>query len=113
MQADRDFLEALYEKTETAQDPKEAGIIHKHLAERAPTGEVLVELMDLIRCHPDDGLMLKALAFAMRMPTTPKEALWLAETLLLSPMREEDRAMVEDWRRDLAAKRATGTEAYY
>ncbi len=113
MQADRDYLEALYEKTEAARSPAEARIILQHLTNRDPSGEVLTELMDLIRCHPDPELMLKVLAFAMRMPAAPKEALWLAETLLLTPMREDDRATVENWRRDLTAKRASGTEAYY
>jgi putative sugar O-methyltransferase len=113
MQTDRNYLEALYEKTEKAWDPAEAKIILRYLVSRDPSGEVLVELMDLIRSCPDNELMLKVLAFAMRMADAPKEALWLAETLLLRPIGEADRVAVENWHRDLTVKRASGTEAYY
>ena len=72
-----------------------------------------MELFDLIRRRPDPALMLEVLTYAMKMPAAPKEALWLAETLLHQTISEDDQARVEDWHRDLAAKRALGTEATY
>jgi len=113
MQADRDYLEALYEKTVTPMDQGKARTILQHLIQRSPCGEVLVELMDLTRRHPDTTLMTEVLAYAMRIPATPKEALWLAETLLTESISENDRTAVERWRQELVEKRASGTEAYY
>ena len=82
MQADRDYLEALYEKGGTSLDHAEAWTMLKRQMERDPSGEGLVELFDLIRRRPDPALMLEVLTYAMKMPAAPKEALWLAETLL-------------------------------
>lgn len=113
MQADRDYLEALYEKVETPLDQSEALIILEHQMKRAPTGEVLVELMDIIRRCPDTLLMYRVLAYAMQMPATPKEALWLTETLLRQPIKGGDLATIEKWQQDLVTKRASGIEAYY
>ena len=113
MQADRDYLEALYEKGGTSLDHAEAWTMLKRQMERDPSGEGLVELFDLIRRRPDPALMLEVLTYAMKMPAAPKEALWLAETLLHQTISEDDQARVEDWHRDLAAKRALGTEATY
>ena len=113
MQADRDYLEALYEKVVTPIDQKEALTIIRNQMEREPSGEVLVELMDMVRRHPAPEIMLKVLAYAMQMPIPPKEALWLANTLLLNPLNENDHAAVVNWRQTLMEKRASGIEAYY
>lgn len=113
MQADRDFLEALYEKDESPVDPAEIDMLLKHLLQRDPTGESLAELMDLVRRRPNAELMLKVLSYAMRMPAAPKEALWLCETLLTQPISGDERAAVEKWRTELESKRASGTEAYH
>lgn len=113
MQADRDFLEALYEKCESPLTRDEAGILSKHLLQREPTGEILMELMDVVRRCPEPALMLKVLACAMRMPSMPKEALWLCEKLLHQPISPDERITVEKWRGELEAKRASGTEAYH
>lgn len=113
MQGDRDFLEALYEKGASSLSRGEADILFKHLLQREPTGEIFVELMDLVRQYPEPALMLKALAFAMRMPMAPKEALWLCEQLLSLSISAEDLSVVEKWRNELGVKRAAGTEAYH
>lgn len=113
MQADRDYLEAVYEKGGASLDQAEARILLKHQMERDPSGDGLVELIDLIRRLPDPALMLEVLAYAMKMPAAPKEALWLAETLLHQTISADDRARIENWRQDLAAKRASGREGTY
>jgi len=113
MQADRDYLEALYEKVGTPLDLKDALTIIQNYIERKPSGEVLVELMDVVRRHPAPEIMLKVLAYAMQLTVPPKEALWLADTLLLNPLNENNHAAVVNWRRTLIEKRASGIEAYY
>ncbi len=85
----------------------------KHLLQREPTGESLAELMDLVRRNPDPALMLKVLTYAMRMPSAPKEALWLCETLMFQPISGDERVVVEKYRAELEVKRASGTEAYH
>lgn len=113
LQADRDFLEALYEKREATPISGEIDILLKHFLQREPTGESLMELMDLVRRYPEPFLMLQVLAHAMCIPAAPKEALWLCETLLLQSISADERAIVEKWRTELGAKRASGTEAYH
>lgn len=113
MQADRDFLEALYEKCASSLSRGEVDTLLKCLLYRVPTGEVLAELMDVVRQYPETGLMLKVLTYAMRMHTAPKEALWLCEQLLSRSMSAEDRASVKKWCDELRVKRAAGTEAYH
>jgi putative sugar O-methyltransferase len=113
MQADRDYLEALYEKGTTALDPIDAKRILRLHMERSPTGDGLVECFDLIRRNPEPAVMLEVLAYAMRMPSPPKEALWLATRLLDTELSAEDRAKVENWRNELDVVRASGREATY
>jgi putative sugar O-methyltransferase len=113
MQADRDYLEALYEKGETTLDSFEVESLIKYIMERNPSGEGLMELIDLIRRLPDPVLILQVLEYAMKIFPPPKEALWLAETLLKKPMKTDDRTMVENWCKDLETQRASGIEAVY
>lgn len=113
MQTSRNYLEALYRKCGTPEHDPHALSIADALMHRAPCGEVLAELMDLVRCEPSPSLMLKVLDYAMRMAALPKEALWLAEKLRSEAIREKDRATVERWHRRLSDERARGVEAHY
>ena len=113
MQADRDFLEALYEKCKSPLSRSEADVVFKHLLQREPTGETLVELMDVLRLYPEPALMLQVLAHAMHMPSAPKEGLWLCEMLLRQTLSADERTSVEKYRDELGVKRASGTEAYH
>jgi len=113
MQADRDFLEAHYQKGGTSLEGEEASLLLESLLKRLPSGEVLVELFDIIRRCPHPTLMFQVLSYAMQMPTAPKEAMWLANELLLQSISGENRATVERWHQELAARRALGNEAYY
>jgi putative sugar O-methyltransferase len=113
MQSERDFLEALYEKCDNPISQDEALTILRNLTRKAPCGEVFMELMDIVRLFPNPAFMFETLSFVMRMPVAPKEALWLAENLLNQQLSKKNLSIVEEWRRALAQKRASGTEAYY
>ncbi len=113
MQSDRNFLEGLYEKCLPSLSRCVADTLFEYLFRREPSGEILVELLEVVRQHPGPELMLKALAYVMQMPTIPKEALWLCETLLSQAITADERLTVEKLCRELRAKRASGTEAYY
>jgi len=110
MQADRNFLDALYEKTGAELSPEAAAARLGVLAERAMTGQVLCEHLDLVRRCPTPEVALAVLRRAMtEMAFHPKEALWLAERLLREPAAPWT-AEVEAWRAVLAAERAAGVE---
>lgn len=113
MQSDRDFLEALYEKGGSPLESEEASLLLRHLLQRSPSGEVMVEMFDVIRRRPDPTLMFQVLLHAMKLPAPIKEALWLAQALLRGPLDEEARASVERWRHELETERARGVEAFY
>lgn len=113
MQADRNYLEALYEKCETPLGAIESSTILASLSERSPSCQTLAELMDIIRRRPEPMLMVDVLAYAMKFSAAPKEALWLAETLLLQSIPETDRTQIQIWRQYLAEKRAAGIEGAY
>ena len=115
MQADRDFLEALYEKDANSLDEGQQRVAFYRLMERCPTGDIFAELMDIVRQIPDAQLMLGALRFARRMPSsTPKEALWLCKMLATQTLADSnDRKWVSECLVELEAKRASGVEAYH
>ena len=113
MQADRNFLEALYEKTPAALAPEEAAARLAMLGERGLVGQVLCECLDMFRRFPRPEVALPVLRRAMaEMPFRPKEALWLAEWLCRvgSGLATADRAEVEAYRVTLEAERAGGIE---
>jgi len=110
MQADRNFLEAVYEKQDAALSPAAAMARLGMLAERAMTGQILVEQLDLFRRCPTAEVALSVLRRAMReMPFQPKEALWLAQWLLRQPAAPWQ-AEVTVRCEALAAARAAGVE---
>lgn len=113
MQSDRDYLEAIYEKCSSPTDREAAWGNLQDLGRRMPCGEVFAEIMDIVRRFPDASFMYETLSFAMRMPVSPKEALWLAERLLLQPVAEHYRFDIERWHRELTVKRSLGVEEYY
>ncbi|MGY3605909.1 MULTISPECIES: putative sugar O-methyltransferase [unclassified Bradyrhizobium] len=113
MQSDRDFLEALYEKGSAPLGSEEAEFLLNRQLERAPSGEVMVEMFDLIRRSSDPKLMLRVLSHAMSMPVATKEALWLAKELLGHPLGKGELEKVARWREELESKRALGVEAFY
>lgn len=111
MQADRNFLEAIYEKVALANELSAEQVISV-LQNRLPCGEVFVEIMDLARRQPTAGSIRAALDYAMRLPFIPKEALWLAERLKDSASNSCSGDLDELIER-LRALRARGVEAYY
>ncbi|HLJ04669.1 MAG TPA: putative sugar O-methyltransferase, partial [Acetobacteraceae bacterium] len=114
MQADRNYLEALYEKTPAALDIAGANTRLQLLTERAMTGETLVECMDVFRRCPTAEIALPILRRVMtEMPFHPKEALWLAESLNGSHDRDAivaNQSEIAGHHATLAAERASGTE---
>jgi putative sugar O-methyltransferase len=114
MQADRNYLEALFEKAPAALDVTEAAARLRLLAERAMTGEALVECMDVFRRCPRAEVAWPILRRAMtEMLFHPKEALWLAEWLE-GPGNESapiaGQSEITSFRLTLAAERASGIE---
>ena len=114
MQADRNYLEALFEKAPAALDVTEAVTRLQLLAERAMTGEALVECMDVFRRCPRAEIPWPILRRAMtEMPFHPKEVLWLAEWLedlddKSAPIASQSE--IAGFRLTLAAERASGIE---
>ncbi|AOG05267.1 putative sugar O-methyltransferase [Bosea sp. RAC05] len=83
MQADRNYLEGLYEKVTAELDLLDARSRLALLAERRMTGENLVESLDIFRRCSQPEIALGILRRIMsEMSFYPKEALWLAEWLL-------------------------------
>jgi putative sugar O-methyltransferase len=82
MQGDRNFLEAVYEKTD---EPLPASAVREamaRLSERRLTGEVVVEALELIRRSLSPDLMLTLMRrIRDELAFLPKEALWLTSWL--------------------------------
>ena len=118
MQADRNFLEALYEKDAGPAPTEQQAIeLAKHLQSRYMTGELFAEYMDLVRRTPAPALMLDVLRRAMReIPYHPKEAAYLVDALLASSTTEtvaSNAAELREYRARLQEERRSGIEAVY
>lgn len=113
MQADRNYLESIYERTGEVRSEAEAQSRLSLLAERSMNGEVFMEYMDVFRRRLSPALALSIVRRTMsEMPFYPKEALWLAEWLLKDGRAAAAgaEAEVEKYRGLLAAQRAQGVE---
>jgi len=111
MQADRNFLEAIYEKKVSGDELSVDHLIGQ-LQKRLPCGEVFAEIIELSRRAPTEGNIRAALDYAMRLPFIPKEALWLAERLKDSACTSST-VDLDGLIGRLRALRAEGVEAYY
>lgn len=111
MQADRNYLEAIYEKDSDCDQSSPDDLI-RFFNTRIPSGEIFAEIMDLARRNPSNDNRRSALDYALRLPTTPKEALWLAEQLRhTSDINNID--AIEDVLIRLRTIREGGVEEYY
>lgn len=113
MQADRNYLEAIYEKIGKPDNMNRSQAIHSICANRLPAGGALAELMEHLRfsSNPDD--QIRVLEFAMGLRPSPKEALWLAQHVLQNPAMVSDPAKVRIWHQELSEARRQGVEGYY
>ena len=108
MQADRNYLEALYERDVTTLPSGDILARLNGLSERSMTIELLSEYMDLFRRAPSVDTANTILRRAMiEMPTHPKEALYLAEWLM---EKSEHNDSISSWRATLRNERASGVE---
>lgn len=113
MQADRNYLEAIYEKSVPCGDTKRSRALSWISAERLPAGGVLAELMEYLRFSSDAEDLFRVLKFAMGLRPPPKEALWLAEQALKNSPRVSVPAQVRIWHQELSKARSQGVEGYY
>ena len=113
MQSERNYLEALYEKDYVRLSSDDAIVLCNSHLSRNSNGEGLTELFDIIRRSNDPVLLYKVLEYAMKIPSKPKEALWLAEQLSHAELSQEANRRIEAWKHELLQMRATGVEAYY
>jgi hypothetical protein len=108
MQSERNFLEAIYEKTPAALAPEEALARLALLAERALDGAAFVEAMDLFRrCRRPEVAQAILRRVAAEMAFHPKEALFLAEWLEAEGAATPETSAL---RARLAAEREAGIE---
>lgn len=118
MQADRNYLEALYERSdEPAPGRHEALATLQLLAPRAMTGEIFAECMDVVRRVPEPEIMLKVVRRTLQaLPFVPKELAYLVEALLKSRTGNLDASTVEElkgYQDRLGQQRRAGKEALY
>ena len=108
MQANRNYLEAIYEKLPSQISEDQAEQRLGILSERDMTLESLCEYMDLFRRSQAREVASTVLARAMNeMPAPPKEALYLAQWL---KERYGLSAVEDDWLTELQEARASGVE---
>ncbi len=113
MQADRDYLEAIYERKPSELSLTKARELFSILAERAPCGEIWAEMMDIVRCCNDTTLLLDTLRYSMRLAVPPKESLWLANILLKRDITPSEQLEVTSRKEMLTQLRTSGIEAFY
>lgn len=113
MQAERNFLEAVYEKRPAALAQEDASARLAVLAERTMSGQVACEYLDLFRRSKEPGTALLILRRMMgEMPFHPKEALWLGEWLRREggTVATTHAAEIAGYVETLAAEREAGRE---
>lgn len=82
-QTTRNYAEIIYEKTGAGPlgSPTALEARYEQVRERLLQGQALLECMDIVRLNADENIMWDLLQRAMELPTLPKEAYYLAETL--------------------------------
>ena len=113
MQADRDYLEAIYERKACALSLTKARELFSVLDDRAPSGEIWVEMMDIVRRSNGTVILLDALRYSTRLAVPPKESLWLANVLLERDISPSEKSEVMSRREMLTKLRTSGIEAFY
>ena len=113
MQADRNYLEAIYEKTGIVDDADRSRAIQLVCANRLPAGGALAELMEHLRFSSDLEDQIRVLQFAMELRAPPKEALWLAEQVLKDQAKVLELDRVRAWHHELSEARRQGVEGYH
>jgi putative sugar O-methyltransferase len=108
MQADRNYLEAVYERAPARLSKAEAMTRLKILSERLMTTELLSEYLDLFRRTQNVDVAKTTLTRAMtEMPVYPKEALYLADWLTANASPHKKTA---EWFSLLTSEREAGVE---
>jgi hypothetical protein len=113
MQADRNYLEAIYEKTGLADDADRSRAIQFIGENRLPAGGALAELMEHLRFSSNPEDQIRVLQFAMELQPPPKEALWLAEQVLKDQAKVLELEKVLAWQHELSEARRQGVEGYH
>lgn len=113
MQADRNFLEALYERTDQELDLSEAHRRLHALSERTATLETFCETVEIFRRRPCADTALAALGRARDLSFEPKEALEIAQWTLdnVGDVGPTARSEIEAYVVRLQAARRDGIEA--
>jgi putative sugar O-methyltransferase len=112
LQTNRNYLEALYEKADGSLTNEAAERRLSELTERAVTGDVFVECLDIFRRSTDSKIAAKALEVAVAMQYHPKEACWLADYLMGNPgeLSKEQRSRISSLHGALVEERNRGVE---
>jgi hypothetical protein len=112
LQTDRNYLEALYEKADASLSEEAAERRLSELMERAITGDVFVECLDVFRRSMDSKIAVRALQAVVAMQYHPKEALWLADYVMknLGDLSEEQQSQISSLHHALTEERIRGVE---
>lgn len=113
MQADRNYLEAIYENASPSASADHSRIIEFICENRQPERGSFVELMEHLRYSLNQKEQIRVLEFAMKLRPPPKEALWLAEQILKDQPKVLDMGKVGTWHRELSEARRLGVEGYF